>query len=951
MAARLTTALREFVRTAAGGDLAALCDRDLLHRFAESGDQAAFATLFRRHSGMVLGVCRRALSTGQDVEDACQATFLLLSRKAKSGHWQASIANWLYLTARRVARNARVVARRRARREKSAAVPEAVQPVDRVTVGELLTALDEELARLPPRYREPLVLCYLEGLTRDEAAARLGVPAATLKSQLDRGRKRLNGALTRRGYVLGAGLLAFVATSPAGASPPRLVDRVLATAGGSPSASVAKLAAGVAMNGFGKTKWLGLMAVAGVVALSFRPGSGELVASGRAPEKAPAMQIPVAAEARAGEIAVTGRVLDPDGKPLAGATLRVVGKADVPIQVGVSGKDGRFAVSVPRGGRPQPVLFARAAGFGIDFAAVSQVAGRAGPQEVELRLVKDRPLRGRVLDTEGKPVAGVRVGIQVLTDYVDAPPGGATKWTRGAKVIGRKGISLWSGSIDWTSTDAAGRYTLNGVGADRSVVLRFNGGGVAEFYFHIVNHWGFDPKPFNDEMRSGVPAGSRFGTHILYHAPDQDYIAEPEVPIRGVVTAGETGKVRPGAVVCLRYVGDDILQFPLRATADAAGRYEIHGARKGKSYTLLVESDAAAGYVSAEAKILDTPGYAPVTADFRVLKGVIVKGRILDASTGKGMPGFVKVDPLYKNPFVGNYPGFDDSTSQYEGNTADDGSFRVVTIPGPVLLLGGPDGYRSADGAEAKHHYRLVASDPKYPQYFPEGDSEYFPKYLNHRGAQLFPINSTIWCKVLEIKAGAAEVEQDVLLEPAARLPVRLRDAGGKPLTGVRVTGSLPRVPYFLVTCKTDTCDVYGLEPGKQRLLTFFEPDMSLAAAVRLKGDEKESQTVTLRPTGTVKGRLVGGDGKPLAGVTVALKYKEIHEEPLLQDVRQLVTGADGSFAADRVFPGLAFDLDLRRGGKPVESDASLKGLTLEAGKTKDLGTLTGRQDTDEGTP
>lgn len=196
MAARLTSALRECIRTAATGELASLCDRDLLLRFAETGDQAAFATLFRRYSGMVLGVCRRALSGEQDAEDACQATFLILSRKAKAGRWQPSIANWLYLTARRVARNARLTAERRSRREKSAAVNEAVQSVDRMTGRELLDLLDAELCKLPARYREPLILCYLEGLTRDEAAARLGRSPGAVKTQLDRGRRRLGDALT-----------------------------------------------------------------------------------------------------------------------------------------------------------------------------------------------------------------------------------------------------------------------------------------------------------------------------------------------------------------------------------------------------------------------------------------------------------------------------------------------------------------------------------------------------------------------------------------------------------------------------------------------------------------------------------------------------------------------------------------------------------------------------------
>src|SRR5262245_15584177 len=202
-------------------------DRVLLAKFIE-GDEAAFAALVTRHTGMVLGVCRRALHNAQDAEDACQAVFLILARKAGRERWQLSIANWLYTTARRVAARAARAAARRAKREARVNPAPSESPLDLMTGREAFATLDEELDKLPAIYREPLVLCYLEGLTRDETAARLGVPAATLKSQLERGRKKLGDALTRRGVTLGAGLLAVTVTSRAGASPPRLVNAVLA---------------------------------------------------------------------------------------------------------------------------------------------------------------------------------------------------------------------------------------------------------------------------------------------------------------------------------------------------------------------------------------------------------------------------------------------------------------------------------------------------------------------------------------------------------------------------------------------------------------------------------------------------------------------------------------------------------------------------------------------------
>jgi RNA polymerase sigma factor (sigma-70 family) len=236
------TATLNFVRRAVLAPRSPATDRELLRRFADGGDQDAFAALVRRHTALVLGVCRRALPTAQDAEDACQATFLILARKA-GGRWQESVANWLFATARRVAHDARRAAERRAKRERRAAVPDAVPHIDRVTGRELLAVLDEELGRLPPIYREALVLHYLEELAREEIASRLAVPAGTVKIRLERGRKRLGEALTKRGFTVGAGLLALAATSPVGASQ---LSAILAAVSGSPSRAVAALAGEIA---------------------------------------------------------------------------------------------------------------------------------------------------------------------------------------------------------------------------------------------------------------------------------------------------------------------------------------------------------------------------------------------------------------------------------------------------------------------------------------------------------------------------------------------------------------------------------------------------------------------------------------------------------------------------------------------------------------------------------
>ncbi len=244
-----------------------LTDRELIERFT-SGDKSAFAELVTRHTPMVLGVCQRVLPTIQDAEDACQAVFLILVGKVQTDRWKHSIANWLYTTARQVAFRAQRAFTRRVQHEVQATSPKSItSPLDQMTGREAFLVLDEELAQLPDNYREPLVLCCLEGLTREEAAARLGWTPGSVKARLERGRKQLSVALTRRGIVLGATLLAVVVTSPVGAYTRDLFGSILAAVDGSPSTAASTLVKDFLMRGFfTKAKMLAVL-VAGTVGL------------------------------------------------------------------------------------------------------------------------------------------------------------------------------------------------------------------------------------------------------------------------------------------------------------------------------------------------------------------------------------------------------------------------------------------------------------------------------------------------------------------------------------------------------------------------------------------------------------------------------------------------------------------------------------------------------------
>src|SRR5262249_24569164 len=153
-------------------------------RFVRRRDEAAFEALVWRHAPLVLGVCRRVLRHEQDAEDAFQATFLTLVRKARSIGRKQSVGSWLYKVAYRAAVQAKAAAGRRAAREKPWAGEPAGEPSEDVIWRDLRPVLDEEVGRLPARYRVPFVLCYLNGKTSAEAAREIGCPAGTIMSRL-----------------------------------------------------------------------------------------------------------------------------------------------------------------------------------------------------------------------------------------------------------------------------------------------------------------------------------------------------------------------------------------------------------------------------------------------------------------------------------------------------------------------------------------------------------------------------------------------------------------------------------------------------------------------------------------------------------------------------------------------------------------------------------------------
>lgn len=904
-------------------------DRDLLERFG-GGDEAAFAALVARHAGMVLGVCRRVLPTVQDAEDACQATFLVLARKAASVNWQASVANWLYDTARRIAARANRTARRRTKREMRPAPPAAPSALDQMTGREAFAALDAELDRLPPIYREPLVLCHLEGLTRDEAAARLGVPAATLKSRLDRGRKKFAAALARRGIGLGAGFLAVAATSPAGASPSRLLESVTAAVGGSPSNAVAALAKEGAVNSW---KLKGLLAVAAAVAVVTGVGLATVPTAAEPPKPATKAEKPDAKAAgtdgpkkpEVTERTISGKVVDPDGKPHQADLLLFWnrgwaegntwsgGKTEA---LGKTAADGTFKVTVPLRA-PGALLVARADGFGIAF----MMPATNTPADVTFKLVKDVPVKGRVVDGAGRPVAGATVRLETVHtfagDSMQAFLDSLLKRThfREHPVQPASWLGHPADGPFHTKTDADGRFELTGIGGERLAELKVTAAGREDAQVDVVTRAGLDPKPHNEATLGLQPkTGEKltWDSNPILSAPDFTLALDAEKPVRGRVTDAKTGKPRAGVEVTLRS-DNGVTRASHRATTGADGRYELRGAKKLPTYVVSVREDAEAGYLPAQTEAKDTVGYEPVGADIACQKGVIVTGTVRNKATGRPVPGTrLMAHVLAGNTFAKRYPSLGQFAALKDGTGRPDGTYRVLVIPGPVLLDcgNGEFGVRTAFGPPK--------ADPDYPDLFTTSRLSRGLEYFSVSGGQ--GIVNGNWCKVINAKETDTEVKQDIELAPVVTKAVKVVDADGAPAKNVHATGFTHRPWHYAEPVgDTDEIPVFDLAPKEKRLVVARLPERKQVGAAEID-EAAPAPVVKLGPGGTAKGRVVDPDGKPAAGVTVKLYFdrREVAEiYSGLNDNRRVVTGADGTFAFDELLPGYDFRFLFSVGRKP----------------------------------
>ena len=579
-----------------GGCVAGLSDRQLIERFTtrrDSTGEAAFAALVARHGPMVLSVCRQLLSDRHGAEDAFQAVFLVFARKARSIRDPELLGNWLYGVALRTARKAKVrlAGWKKLEKEMSASRPAgcSVTPAfDPVVAQEQAEALHDELGRLPAALRLPVVLCYFEGLTIEEAARRLRWPHGTVRSRLARARDKLRHGLERRGVVLPAGALAATLT-------PRPTPAALSCQLCDMTASVAtQFAAGRAAGGSAFATALGremlksmLLAKLKLLVIGFlflgavATGAGFV---GQAPDRQagkPDLRHGTAKGDDAnlkpgpGRMVVVGRVLTPTGSPAPNAmvmiyaSLKWAGRGDgliemSPFAVGQAASDGsgRFRLDAMRtttSRHYQVGAVAIAPGYGAGWVELDPDSGQPA---ADITLRPEQVIRGRLFDVQGRPAQGVDVSVESMGTIVAGSPDMTLNETVGPYFfrVQPGDLPAWP---DPAKSDADGRFTIRGAGRNIRVGL-------------AIDH----------------PKFARQRTHIdtdeFSKTKNLTMAVEPARIVSGRVTYADSGKPAPHAVVGISIQRDDGGSFWAGDfETDAEGRFH---ANPGSGHRYLLSS-------------------------------------------------------------------------------------------------------------------------------------------------------------------------------------------------------------------------------------------------------------------------------------------------------------------------------------------------------------------------
>ncbi|WP_165230669.1 M56 family metallopeptidase [Aquisphaera insulae] len=633
-----------------------------------------------------------------------------------------------------------------------------------------------------------------------------------------------------------------------------------------------------------------------------------------------------------------GRALGPDGKPFAGAKVylsrqgsgwnRHPNHSDRPSLIGTTGDDGTFRY--PQEARPEDRWLSQAV-----VTAEGHGPALADPAEKDevatFRLVKDDvPLRGRVLDIQGRPVAGATVQVVGVLWH---PGGSLAPWIERLKAektaypVEYSTLRSWAlrdvaGFFPAQTTDAEGRFTINGLGRERIASLLISGPGIETRFEYAAT------RPMAKMTYPDFPGNN--GSHdISYHGTGFDLVAGPGLEASGTVTDKDTGAPIAGAVVETAALFGNPLRT-LSTVTDATGRYRLTGIPPKTNFNddqaLLVNRYEGPPYLPTVKPLGKSEVGKPILVDLQLKRGVWATGRVVEKGTGKGVKANFSYYILRGNPHSKSYPPYGTIRAAMPNETDPDGRFRFAVMPGPGVI-----GVRVGN-----EHYLLGAGADKIPG-ARKGDRNL--EMIEAEPAYLVPKNYHS-LGVISPAVGDESVSLEIALDRGKTVRGKVVGPDGRPVTGARVEGLQDHFRSWTPQpLPADEFVVEGIGEGSDRDVLVCHDGLKLAGSYVIRPDEAGPIAVKLEPAGRLSGRIVDAAGLPLAGADL-VSFSPIgdatHERASFAG--PVKTDKDGRFRAEALLPGRKYDIYVQTRRRLTDV---VKDVVVKSGESRDLGDLT----------
>jgi beta-lactamase regulating signal transducer with metallopeptidase domain/5-hydroxyisourate hydrolase-like protein (transthyretin family) len=684
---------------------------------------------------------------------------------------------------------------------------------------------------------------------------------------------------------------------------------------------------------------------------------------------------------------VRGRVVDDESHPIADARVtaaqmrwldeRFVRAERREVGETRTNADGQFSITVPKVEYPDPgknrlasfdwkpvTITATAPGYAAAWLGGEWYRDDDDPLagEVVLRLKKESPtIRGRLVNLEGQPQAGLSVQVMSLAA---AEPGKVEAWLADVERLRTEGKLPRAGSgVTYTvfaaamvmnteddtardrrsayfpakwrlipgdpsfpapvRTRADGQFELAGLPPDCLAMLQVSGPGVATQSVSVVTR----PMAKIDVSNTGFAGNNAHG----YYGVEFDHPVAPGTTVFGTVTDAQSGEPLADVEVRGSTTADrmSVSEAAWSTRTDAEGRFRIEGLPIDSETHLSVIPTSDQPYLpTGDVKVPQSNAAEPIESNIKLRRGIIVRGKVTVAETGEPVDATVHYHPFLNNDFAKQYDRYDPRVYRYEGNdtrhrTAADGSFQAVVIPGRGIL-----GVQAI--ARGEYCAGLGAEGIE------TGPQGRFPTY-NMAFPQLYQ-------RVLEIDVppDANVREYNLTVSRGVSVKYDVTDPQGQPLSGVLASGvSADRVPTTEESTRS-TIEFKSLRRGEKRRVLLMHRERRLGRVIDIVAPQSatsdaELQPVTLVPCGTVKGRLVNGEGEPVAGLTLAAYGVPMGDLNVISP-QQAATDANGQFQLDLLPVGSKYRVV---GNSPAHGSVDvLKEFEFEPGETIDLGTI-----------